>query len=130
MSPKETDMEFKNDLVRETVSSSYRAKFEQEVHETVALGEISWDEANEFIEGFNKKVDSTWGIDFVPKEIGLQVRATVTMEMDVYVTVPFIHCDEDIDEQVKIAIEQAMDGSDDAPSVRDMRVVSAASAEY
>lgn len=114
-------MEIKNDLVREAVPSAYRSKFENEIWEAVATGNVSWGEANEFIEAFNDNVDATWGLDFVPKTIGLQGRATVTIEIETYIEVPFIHCDEDIDDAIKVALENAFE-NDEGVSIHDIRV--------
>ena len=114
-------MEIKNDLVREAVPSAYRSKFENEIWEAVATGNVSWGEANEFIEAFNDNVDATWGLDFVPKTIGLQGRATVTIEIETYIEVPFIHCDEDIDDAIKVALENALE-NDEGVSIHDTRV--------
>jgi hypothetical protein len=105
------------------------ARFQETLVESVQDGYVSVDEANEFIDNFNKYVDWKFAIDYIPETVDLTLRGSLDIQFETTITVPFIHCEEDVDEQIRLNFESNIAGSTDDPdryvSISDIRITDA-----
>lgn len=105
-------------------------RMEKEIRDAVSSGEVSMDDANQFLYGLEQ---AGLPVDFVPEFIEVAVHGRISLEYSTVITVPFVHTDDEIDEQIVIHFEQKMDGRSDGSAyidVSDVRVETALGRDF
>jgi hypothetical protein len=101
-------------------------RLQQALAEAVETGEVSLNDANEFIDGFNTAA-GPW-LDYIPDEIEITMKGQFVIDFETTVTVPFLHSEEDVDEKIRVQFELLTDSVADSGagmSISDMSITAA-----
>lgn len=106
---------------------NYRAlaSLQDDLLSAVESGDVSMVDADAFILGFNYIVGDPV-LDFIPDRVDITIRGSLDVQFETTVNVPFIHCAEDVDEQVRVNFEQAIRDQAEM-SISDVRITDARS---
>jgi hypothetical protein len=104
-------------------------RLNHDIHEAAKNLDISPQDADRFITYWNiGRIDSSARLEHIPDRVEVEVHGQMVVEYRTTVEVPFVHCDEDIDDAVRVAWENTLESELNGHpfiEVNDMRIVTA-----